>query len=536
MLETAIVGGGLCGLALARRLQARGRALVLFEARSRIGGRILSVPSLVAGHALDLGPSWFWPQTQPRMTRLIADLGLTSFPQHDTGQVLRLADHDKQPDVLERPDLHGGAHRLSRGMGALAQALSSQLRPESLRLEHVLTAVLDRGSHVALRFACGGEESEIAARTVVLAMPPRLLEERVRFEPPLDEPMREAMRATCTWMAEQAKVAVGYEQPFWRARGQSGNAFVHHQHVVLGEIFDACDAAGAKAALGGFVALPAELRADLRHGMPMLISSQLVQVFGSEAEHGEQHLQDWACEPYTSSTRDKTPPDSHPNYGHPRLRRPLWNDKLHFGGSETASYGGGYLEGALEAAARLERALDRVQRRTSPVSGAVEMANSQASVIRFGTWVDVQRGQVSERYRRQLQQILAGRREQQITQRAVLATMEQIYSEALSLLDNLRFAVYDEEVAEGRAHVTHQVLAPFVGFNKALLDQAVLISRESSALSNFPDDYDVAPAYLEIIARDLGAAWQEFAVNVNRLLLANAQLGAVAAAPPVLAV
>jgi monoamine oxidase len=42
MLETAIVGGGLCGLALARSLSRRAKAFALFDARSRFGGRILS--------------------------------------------------------------------------------------------------------------------------------------------------------------------------------------------------------------------------------------------------------------------------------------------------------------------------------------------------------------------------------------------------------------------------------------------------------------------------------------------------------------
>ena len=107
MLDTVIVGGGLCGLALARSLHAQGRTFALYEARGRLGGRILSVPGESAGMALDLGPTWFWPDTQPRMTRLAADLGLQSFPQHDDGTVLRLTDHDKKPDALQMADLHG---------------------------------------------------------------------------------------------------------------------------------------------------------------------------------------------------------------------------------------------------------------------------------------------------------------------------------------------------------------------------------------------------------------------------------------------
>ena len=60
MHEVAIVGGGLCGLALAHSLQARGADWRLFEARDRLGGRILSQPDGRGGR-IDLGPTWFWP-------------------------------------------------------------------------------------------------------------------------------------------------------------------------------------------------------------------------------------------------------------------------------------------------------------------------------------------------------------------------------------------------------------------------------------------------------------------------------------------
>lgn len=84
MLDTAIIGGGLCGLVLARSLQQQGQNFALFEARERLGGRIHSVPGADGGMALDLGPTWYWPHTQPRMTQLIATLGLSTFPQHDS--------------------------------------------------------------------------------------------------------------------------------------------------------------------------------------------------------------------------------------------------------------------------------------------------------------------------------------------------------------------------------------------------------------------------------------------------------------------
>jgi monoamine oxidase len=68
------------------------------------------------------------------------------------------------------------------------------------------------------------------------------------------------------------------------------------------------------------------------------------------------------------------------------------------------------------------------------------------------------------------------------------------------------------------------VLTPFLGFNKALLDEAILFNRSSCALSNFPSEHAISPEYLETIARDLAAAWREFALGVNALLAAKAQV------------
>ena len=93
----AIVGGGLAGLVAAWRLLQQGvRDVVLLEARTTLGGRILSVdaagmPVDMAESALDrfdLGPSWFWPALQPQLDRLIAEVGLQRFGQFEDGDLL----------------------------------------------------------------------------------------------------------------------------------------------------------------------------------------------------------------------------------------------------------------------------------------------------------------------------------------------------------------------------------------------------------------------------------------------------------------
>lgn len=357
MLDIAIIGGGLSGLSIAYHLQQQGKMFALFEARERFGGRILSIQD--NGMALDLGPSWYWPDTQPRIARLIAALGLESYPQHNHGTILNLADPDKAPQAyVTNNGVHEGSQRLAGGMGSLVQALLGTLPADGLHNRHVLNAVIDRGDHVEMHVRCGENMQTVTARQVVLAVPPRMLEEHVRFEPPLDDATRQSMRSTYTWMADQAKVVVTYPQSFWRKAGLSGNAFVGHEQAMLYETFDACDAEADHAALGGFVALTPEQRTSYALGMPLLINSQLVQLFGQEADNGMQHIQDWATEVYTSSMLDQTPPVTHPAYDDVSLRRPRWKFKLYFCGSETAQYAAGYMEGALEAGERVLYLLD----------------------------------------------------------------------------------------------------------------------------------------------------------------------------------
>jgi len=518
MLDTIIIGGGLCGLTVARNLHAQGRNFALYEARARLGGRVLSVPSETAGMALDLGPTWFWPDTQPRITQLVTELGLRSFAQHDDGTLLRLTAHDQKPEAIEMDALHGGARRLEGGMGALVEAVAESVPPDAIHLQQELIAVRDRGTHVEVLLRRGDITTIVHARQAVLAVPPRLLEERVNFEPALDDATREAMRATHTWMADQAKAVVAYASAFWRAAGASGNAFVSHEQAVLGEIYDACSSGGRHAALGGFFALMPQFRASVHPvAMPMLISSQLVQVFGSEAEQGEQHVQDWATEPFTCSTLDRVPPDTHPEYGNPLLRRPLWNGKLLLGGSETAGTGGGFLEGALEAAARIQRAL------AAPAPDSVRLLHGNtASLARFGEVVAALRSGAVPRYRHHLHRHLSAQASEQLTQRALLDTVEQVYSAALDQLGMLAFDVADVAVERGRSELTPAVLAPFEGFNAALLDEVVTLNRTSCALSNFPGEHDPGKDYLDAITRDLAAAWREFALNANAVLLGKA--------------
>ena len=521
-VDIAVVGAGLCGLALARTLHARGQRFLLFEARARLGGRILGERS-ASGMALDLGPTWFWPETEPHMAALIAELGLDAYPQHDSGTVLRMRDPNEKTESSDQA-VHGGAQRLSGGMSELVQALSGFLPAEHLRLAHELVAVTDVGAYLELRFRCdGGEigaaETVIRARRVVLAVPPRLLLEHVRFTPALDPALVEAMRATPTWMATQAKALMTYTQAFWRADGHSGNAFVRHEQAVLGEIFDACggtDPSVGGAALGGFCAMNPEQRKHFESGMPMLVRSQLSQLFGEPAELGELHLHDWVDEPYTCAALDQADPADAPEYGHSALTRSWYGGRLHFGASETALHGGGHMEGALDAAMRLQQALAPA-RSSQPLS-----ALNAHCIKRFATWAGVQRESALAAYQRTLHERLSSQAREQLTRHSVLDSLVETYDAALRQLAELPFDASGSVLEPGWSELTPPVLQPMHSFGTTLLDEVLRFNRSSCAISNFPDEHTPESAYLEDIRRDMYAAWRSFVLAGNDILMQKA--------------
>lgn len=522
VFDVAIIGAGLCGLALARMLAAQGLGVQVIEARNRLGGRVLTTHCESTGQALDLGPAWFWPETEPRMAALLRELGLASQPQHDPGDALWLTDPNREPERrIEPGGIHAGAHRIGGGAMRLIDALAARLPEGSVRLGVAVRALRDRGAFIELLPDAG---PSLRARRVVLALPPRLVHETLAFDPPLPAAVWDALAATPTWMAAQAKAVTTFKLPFWRAAGHSGNAFVRHSQAVLGEVFDVSE--GEAGSLGGFFALDAAQRENFQRGMPMLIASQLAQLYGPEAQDGHQFIQDWAAEPWTCSSTDRTSRPEPPQ-ADPLLRQPQWAGRVFLGGTETAGHGAGHMEGALESADRMAHALCRPKATAS--SPSLHLARpadgTRAEGVKaFAASVLTLRGLAPERYRLHLTRLLSSQQSELLTQRALLATADQVYSETLACLDPLLPALdaASAEVVHGRHALTASLLAPFEGWNKGLLEAALSFNGTSCALSNFPQEHPPDADMLRAITLDLAAAWREFALELNtRLLVAS---------------
>lgn len=361
MLDVAIIGGGLAGLSLALHLQrfnAGGKRLqfAVHEASQRWGGRILSIGAQPDNpdSRHDLGPTWFWPAEQPLMVQFCQHHGLDLFLQWQSGAALFQTDRLQPPQRFNDAQPYSGAYRIQGGTQRLIDVLLQQLPADCLVSGSRLTALRDAGDHVEMVVNTLQGEQRLQSRKVALCLPPRLVTNRVHCTPVFDTGLQQLMQATPTWMAGHAKVIVRYAQPFWRDSGLSGSAFAQYPGAMLGEIFDACDASGHFAALGAFMALPAELRSRFRDDLEALIVEQLLRLFGPPAAAPlEVIIQDWFREEHLAVDADAELPLQHPHYGHRWLRLDHWNEKLWFAGTETDDRFGGYLEGALRSAQRV---------------------------------------------------------------------------------------------------------------------------------------------------------------------------------------
>jgi len=339
--DTLIIGGGLSGLSLARQLNEAGRDFHLLEARDRFGGRILS--ETFKGTAFDLGPAWFWPG-QPRMEALISELKLTRFEQYSQG-ALTFEDESGRVERGRGFASMQGSYRLQGGLGALIEALVASLPSSKLALSTQVVS-LQKTSGGVVATTIGGQCFE--AQHVVLSLPPRLAG-RFEYSPALDPETHQAMDATATWMAGQAKAVAVYKSAFWRDAGLSGDAMCRHGPMV--EIHDASPETGGPYGLFGFIGVPAQARHDNVAAMKHAVVAQLVRLFGPDAADPETvFIKDWAFDPDTSTETDLQPLYQHPTYGMPHALSNIWNGRLIFSGTETGQMFGGYLEGALESA------------------------------------------------------------------------------------------------------------------------------------------------------------------------------------------
>lgn len=124
--DVIIVGAGLAGLKAASELEARGRSVIVLEARDRVGGRLK--PGMIAGEVIDRGGQWVGPG-QNRLLAEAARFGVETYPQYDKGaqimwredKRLRYAGDVPRLPVLALLELDRVVKRWNREMATLPE-------------------------------------------------------------------------------------------------------------------------------------------------------------------------------------------------------------------------------------------------------------------------------------------------------------------------------------------------------------------------------------------------------------------------------
>ena len=133
-----IVGAGLIGLRAASLLTKQGIECMVLEARDRIGGRALStyVPNRQDLGRFDLGPTWFWPQQESHISNLVKELGLETFEQYNTGEILIERFQIKPPERCElKENTDEKWVRFAGGVQSLIDAIAETLPSKIVELE-----------------------------------------------------------------------------------------------------------------------------------------------------------------------------------------------------------------------------------------------------------------------------------------------------------------------------------------------------------------------------------------------------------------
>jgi monoamine oxidase len=348
-----IVGGGLAGLYTAFQLEQLSIPYILFEAKERFGGRIYSEqPEPVDEELLfhDLGPTWIFPHHHKIQT-LVTELGLNLFQQYIAGALVYQPNIHDKPQVIENGQ-GSLLHRVEGGMVKLIGALQAKLSKSSYRLNCQVDSLkkVDNKWNVRVKNNKNAEVDTYQTKHLILALPPRVIHQYLTPNYWASDGLIKALMSVPTWMANQAKCVVTYDEAFWREKGWSGQAFSRVGPMI--EIHDASTKEHGGFALFGFLGLSHEQINSLSiDQLKILCINQLTLLFGDAAKsYTKCHIKCWGNDEFVATNRDRVEPPAHPYFELSEFESELLVLNLYLAGSEFSEYEAGYLEGAIIAA------------------------------------------------------------------------------------------------------------------------------------------------------------------------------------------
>jgi monoamine oxidase len=141
----------------------------------------------------DLGPTWFWPGIQCQLNQLVSELGLERFEQHESGDMMVERSPDEMPMRVRGYVNSPASMRLVGGMGALITVLQRRLESTRIITGHKVRRLCSTDKYVELDSEdSSGHTTTWRCERILLALPPRLIENTIEFSPALPQDLARA--------------------------------------------------------------------------------------------------------------------------------------------------------------------------------------------------------------------------------------------------------------------------------------------------------------------------------------------------------
>jgi monoamine oxidase len=250
------------------------------------------------------------------------------------------------PGTFQRNFNTRGGAQMSRFVGGsqvIAQKLAARLA-ERLALGSPVRRIVQDARGVTVV----SDRVTVRSKRVIVAIAPALAG-RIDYQPIL--PFERDQLTQRFGQGTLTKVAAVYNRPFWRDQGLTGTAVATAGPVNL--TFDDSPPSGSPGVLFSFVGGDDARRYATRSpaARRATVLAQYASFFGRQARHPRDFLEtSWSAEQWTRGCPVGIPsPGTLLVYG-PRLREPV--GRIHWAGTETATYWNGYMDGAVSSGER----------------------------------------------------------------------------------------------------------------------------------------------------------------------------------------
>eukprot|EP01006_Ploeotia_vitrea_P035874 TRINITY_DN65946_c0_g1_i2.p1 TRINITY_DN65946_c0_g1~~TRINITY_DN65946_c0_g1_i2.p1 ORF type:complete len:505 (+),score=54.06 TRINITY_DN65946_c0_g1_i2:28-1542(+) len=237
------------------------------------------------------------------------------------------------------------------GMGQVSNKLADRLGTDVVHLSEPVRSIFNQQDGVQVVTL---EGKSYTAKQVIFAIPP-LQRCRIHYSPPLDGSHAQLIQRFP--MGSIIKTFCFYDEPYWRKANRNG--MIVADDGICKVCFDDTKPDGSMPMLMGFIDGPMARKwvTKTKEERMQALAENYAFMFQDERLKNPVNYKEkiWMEEPYIGGCYVGVPPPGGLTEFQHDIRAPMWDNKVFFAGTETATQWAGYIDGAIQAGERAAR-------------------------------------------------------------------------------------------------------------------------------------------------------------------------------------